>query len=87
MSYQPGRSSRLIVAVSCGSAREVRQRINECIASNDQLSGVDVAGGFDFVLSAGGLDWALAPPYGIKPSIQEKSCDVELGTTGVQFAL
>ena len=29
----------------------------------------------------------LNEPYfaGIKPSIQEKSCDVEFGTTGVQF--
>jgi hypothetical protein len=34
-------------------------------------------------LSAGAL--APASLYGIKPSIQEKSCVVELGTSGMQF--
>jgi hypothetical protein len=57
--------------------RAALQGLNECIASNDSFFGIECN------LSARAS--APAPLYGIKPRIQEKSCVVELGTTGVQL--
>ena len=48
-----------------------------------------MAGSCFIYSGTGALDHlgAGASPYGIKPNIQEKSCEVEFGTTGVQLSL